>query len=113
MKISWAVLLRRIAFPTRSKASSFVIHPSGALTVFVLRDDHGDQLYALDLVRLSPDGEAVASTAFEEIPGPRENLFYDPDGGVHELPIDGPFKLGFNGHAVGVAGSDASDFRGV
>jgi len=40
MKISWAVLLRRIAFPTRSKASSFVIHPSGALTVFVLRDDH-------------------------------------------------------------------------
>jgi hypothetical protein len=94
-------LERRIAFPPRSKASGFVLHPSGALTVFVLRDD-GHQSYSLDLARLSPDGEIVATTALEETPGPRENLFYD-SAGVHELPIAGPFKLGWNSHVAGVA----------
>src|SRR5262249_8923834 len=95
-------LERRIAFPARSRVSSFVIHPSGALSVLVLRDDDGDQLYDLELVRLSPDGEVVATTALEEIPGPRENLFYGSDG-VHELPIQGPFKLGWRSNVAGVA----------
>jgi hypothetical protein len=58
-----------------------------------MRDDDGDRQYGLEIVRLSPDGDAVATTTFEEIPGPRENLFYD-EAGVHELPVDGPFKLG-------------------
>jgi hypothetical protein len=33
----------RISFPERSKVSSFVIHPSGGLSVFVMRDDDGDR----------------------------------------------------------------------
>jgi hypothetical protein len=96
-------LERRIAFPARSKVSSFVIHPSGGLSVFVMRDDDGDMQYALEIVRLSPDGDAVAATTFEEIPGPRENLFYDEAGIVHELPVNGPFELGWTSHVVGVA----------
>lgn len=95
-------LERRIAFPEHSKVSSFVIHPSGGLSVFVMRDDDGDLQYDLEIVRLSPDGDAVATTTFEEVPGPRENLFYD-EAGVHELPVDGPFKLGSTSHVVGVA----------
>ena len=94
-------LEQRIAFPPRSKVSSFVVHPSGDLSVFVLRDD-GDRQYDLEIVRLSPDGDALSTTPFQEVPGPRENLFYDATG-VHELPIDGPFKLGFFGHVAGLA----------
>ena len=94
-------LERRIAFPDHSKVSSFVIHPSGELSVFVMRGDEADLQYGLDIVRLSPDGEAVATMTFEEIPGPRENLYYD-QAGVHELPVDGPFKLGWTSHVVGV-----------
>lgn len=93
-------LERRIGFPAHSKVSSFVIHPSGDLSVFVMRDE-GNLQFGLELVRLSPDGEAVATTPFEEIPGPRENLFYDA-AGVHELPVTGPFTLGFTSHVVGV-----------
>jgi hypothetical protein len=95
-------LERRIAFPDHSKVSGFVIHPSGALSVFVMRDDGGGLQYGLEIQRLSADGDAVATTTFEEIPGPRENLFYD-EAGVHELPVDGPFKLGSTSHVVGVA----------
>jgi len=94
-------LERRIAFGADSKVSSFVIHPSGGLSVFNLRAD-GPMQYDLELVRLSPEGEAVTTTTFEEIPGPRENLFYD-EAGVHELPVDGPFKLGLTSHVVGFA----------
>ena len=94
-------LERRVVFPAHAKASSFVIHPSGELSVFALRDA-GEFDYALDLVRLSPEGEAVSTTALEELPGPRENLFYD-DAGVHELPADRPFRLGLISHVVGVA----------
>ena len=50
---------------------------------------------------MSLDGDAVATTKFEEIPGARENLFYD-EAGVHELPVDGPFQLGSTSHVVGV-----------
>jgi hypothetical protein len=39
---------------------------------------------------------------FEDVPGPRENLFYD-EAGVHELPVNGPFTLGLRSHVVGVA----------
>jgi len=95
-------LERRIAFPARSRVSGLVIHPSGAVSVFVLRDADGDGQYSLEIDRLSPDGEPVAATAFEELPGPRENLFYD-GGGVHQLPPDRPFALGPNSHVVGVA----------
>jgi len=94
-------LERRITFSAYSKVSNFVIHPSGDLTVFAMRED-GDQGYSLELMRLSPDGEAVVTTTFEEIPGPRENLFYD-ETGVHELPVHGPFRLGLTSHVVGVA----------
>jgi hypothetical protein len=93
---------RRIGFPAHSKVSSFAIHPSGELSVFVMRGDERDQEYDLEIVRLSPDGEAIATTAFEEVPGPRENLYYDGTG-VHELPINGPFRLGWTSHVVGVA----------
>src|SRR5258705_3970462 len=95
-------LERRIVFPARAKGSSFVIHPSGMLSVFVMRDDDGDGSYGLEVARLSPDGEAVATTALEEIPGPRENLFYD-SAGVHELPIEGPFRLGWSSPVPGLA----------
>jgi hypothetical protein len=98
-------LERRITFPEHSKVSGFVIHPSGGLSVFVLRDDDGDGQFDLEIVRLAPDGDKVATTAFEEIPGPRENLYYD-GAGVHVLPIDGPFKLGWTGHVVGVPEGD-------
>jgi len=37
-------LERRIVFPARTKVSSFAIHPSGALSVFVMHDDDGDGL---------------------------------------------------------------------
>jgi hypothetical protein len=67
-----------------------------------MRDDDGDMRYGLELVRLSPDGDRVATTKLEETPGPRENLYYD-DAGVHELPIDRPFELGWQSHVVGVA----------
>jgi hypothetical protein len=92
---------RRITFAADSVASGFVIHPSGALTIFVMRDDDGDLQYGVELVRLSPDGEEVSRTSVEDVPGPRENLFYD-EAGVHELPIL-PFTLGWNRHVVGVA----------
>jgi hypothetical protein len=95
-------LERRITFPAHSAVSGFVIHPSGALTVFVLRDDDGDLLYDLELRSLSPDGEEVATSKLQEIPGPRENLFYDQNG-VHELAIDRPFQLSSNNHVEGVA----------
>jgi len=95
-------LERRITFPTHSRVTGFAIHPSSELSVFVLRDDDGDLQYGLELLRLSSEGEEAATTSFEEVPGPRENLYYD-DSGVHELPIDGPFKLGLNSHVVGVA----------
>jgi len=94
-------LERRIDFPAGSKVSSFVIHPGGSLSVFVMHDD-GHLGYDLELRRLSPDGEEVATTRFQEIPGPRENLYYD-DAGVRELPVNGPFKLGLTSHVVGVA----------
>ena len=94
-------LERRIVFPARARASSFVVHPSGELSVFVLRAD-GDLQYDVELLRLSPGGEALATVPFEEMPGPRENLFYD-DGGVHEIPVAGPFKLGLTSHVVGLA----------
>jgi|GEM_PF-547394 hypothetical protein len=95
-------LERRIGFPAHSKVSSFVIHPSRELSVFVMRGDERGQEYDLEIVRLSPEGEALATMAFEEIPGPRENLYYDGTG-VHELPINGPFRLGWTGHVVGLA----------
>jgi hypothetical protein len=94
-------LERRIGFPAHSKVSSFVVHPSGDLSVFVMRGDERGQEYDLEIVRLSPEGEAVATTAFEEIPGARENLYYD-ETGVHVLPVNGPFKLGWTSHVVGV-----------
>ena len=93
----------RTSFPAHAKASSFVIHPSGELSVLVLRDDDGDRQYDLEVRRLSSEGDAIAATTFQEIPGPRENLFYDGTGGVHELPIDGPFRLGWTSHVEGVA----------
>jgi len=95
-------LEQRFVFPERSKVSSFVVHPSGELSVFVMRDDDGDMQFDLEILRLSPNGDALATAKLEEIPGPRENLFYDASG-VHELPIDGPFKLGSRSHVVGVA----------
>ena len=94
-------LERRIAFPEHSKVTSFVIHPSGALSVFVMRDEEGAMRYRLEIVRLSPEGDAVARTKLEELTGPRENLYYD-DAGVHELPVDVPFTLAWNSHVVGV-----------
>jgi len=94
-------LERRIEFPTSSKVSSFVIHPSGSLSVFVLRGA-GNLEYDLELRRLSSDGETITTTMFEEIPAPRENLYYG-EAGVQELPIVGPFKLGWRSHVVGVA----------
>src|SRR5262249_41471095 len=45
---------------------------------------------------------AIATTSFEELPGPRENLYYD-DAGVHELPTDRPFALTWTSHVEGVA----------
>jgi hypothetical protein len=95
-------LERRIGFPAHSKVSSFVLHQSGELSVFVMRDDDGDGLYGLQVERLSAGGETLATTPIEEIPGPRENLFYD-GAGVHELPVDGPFQLGSHSHVAGVA----------
>jgi len=95
-------LERRISFPAHSKVPSFVIHPSGELSVFVMRGDERGQEYDLEIVRLSPEGQAVAAPAFEEVPGPRENLYYD-ETGVHELPINGPFRLGWTSHVVGLA----------
>jgi len=96
-------LERRVVFAPDAKVSRFVIHPSGALTAFVLRDDRGDgQSYRLELSRLSAEGDALATTPLEEVPGPRENLFYDGNG-VHELPAEGPFRLAWNSHVAGVA----------
>jgi hypothetical protein len=95
-------LERRLAFPALAKVSGFVVHPSGNLSLLGMRAA-GAQQYELELLRLSPDGESLASTSVEEIPGPRENLFYDGAGGVHELPVDGPFKLGFGSHLAGLA----------
>jgi hypothetical protein len=95
-------LERRIGFPERSKVSSFVVHPSGALSVFVMRDDEGQMQDRLEIVRLSPEGETIATTRLEELPGPREYLYYD-DAGVHELPVDRPFTLAWTSHVVGVA----------
>jgi hypothetical protein len=95
-------LEKRITFAAHAAVSSFVVHPSGELSVFVMRDDDGDTTdYALQILRLSADGEAIAEWRFEEIPGPRESLYYDQTG-VHELPVKGPFKLAFNSHVVGL-----------
>jgi hypothetical protein len=95
-------LEKRITFPAHAGVSSFVVHPSGELSVFVMRDDDANMIdYALHILRLSSDGDAIAEATFEETPGPRENLFYD-DTGVHELPVDGPFRLAWNGHVVGL-----------
>jgi hypothetical protein len=94
-------LERRITFPADSRVSGFVIHPGGDLSVFHLRAE-GQLQYGLELMRLSADGKVVATTNLEEVPGPRENLYYD-EMGVHELPVDGPFKLGWRSHVVGVA----------
>jgi hypothetical protein len=98
-------LERRIGFPERSKVTSFVIHPSGALSVFVMRGDELEMQYRLEIVRLSPAGETVATTTLEELPGPRENLYYD-DTGVHELPADRPFTLAWTSHVMGVPGGE-------
>jgi len=95
-------LERRVTFPSQSKVTGFVIHPSGELSVFVLRDDDGDLQYGLEILRLTDEGGAIGTTTFEEVPGPRENLYYD-ESGVHELPVNGPFTLGFTSHVVGVA----------
>src|SRR5262249_55799995 len=93
-------LLRRIAFAPHAIASSFVVHPSGELSVFVMRDDDGDsQNYELQILRLSADGDTLADARLEEMPGPRENLFYD-DSGVHELPSNVPFRLTWRSHVV-------------
>ena len=95
-------LERRVTFPANAGVSSFVIHPSGELSVFVMRDDDGDMFgYSLQIQRLSPDGQTLDQTDFEETPVPGENLYYD-DAGVHELPIDGPFRLARNSHVVGL-----------
>jgi hypothetical protein len=94
-------LERRVGFQELSKVSSFVIHPSGELSVFVMRADR-DMQYDLEIVRLSSDGATIATTRLEERPGPRENLYYD-ETGVQELPVDGPFKLGWRSHVVGAA----------
>jgi hypothetical protein len=95
-------LEKRITFAAHAAVSSFVIHPSGELSVFVMRDDDGDlNGYALQILRLSADGETIADVRFEETPGPRENLFYDQTG-AHEVPVNGPFTLAFNSHVVGL-----------
>jgi len=95
-------LERRIGFASDSRVSSFVVHPSGELSVFVMRGDPGGQQYDLEIVRLTAEGERLATTPFEEVPGPRENLYYD-ETGVHALPVNGPFKLGWTSHVEGVA----------
>ena len=95
-------LEKRITFAAHAGVSRFVVHPSGELSVFVMRDDDGDMMdYALQILRLSPDGETISEARFEENPGPRENLFYDGTG-VHELPLDKPFRLSQFGHVVGL-----------
>ena len=97
-------LEKRITFAADAAVSGFVVHPGGQLSVFVKRADSGD-LSALQILRLSPDGETIADSRFEETPGPRENLFYD-DTGVHELPVNRPFRLGLTGHVVGLPDGD-------
>ena len=95
-------LERRITFGADAAVSSFVVHPGGELSVFVKRAIDGDGTnYALEILRLSAEGETIGELRFEDTPGPLENLFYD-DTGVHELPVNGPFKLSFNGHVVGL-----------
>ena len=80
-------LERRIAFPAHSKVSSFVIHPSGGLSVFVLRDDDGDLQYGLQIVRLSPDGEAVAATSFDALaPWKKSGIIGPSKSSMHGSP---------------------------
>lgn len=92
-------LEKRITFPAHAQVTSFVIHPSGELTVFVMRDDDGDTLsYGLEILRLSHDGDILADVTFTDTPGPRENLYYD-DSGVRVLPVI-PFTLTWTSHVV-------------
>src|SRR5262249_62190613 len=76
--------------------------PRGPPPVCPVPPAGGDPPPRLDLVRLTPEGDVIRTTTFEELPGPRENLFYD-ESGVHELPVNVPFTLGFTSHVVGVA----------
>ncbi len=100
-------LLRRITFAPHALVSSFVVHPSGELSVFVMRDDDGDtQKYDLHIVRLSEDGDEGTDVGFTELPGPHENLFYDGSGGVQELPADVPFNLSWMSHVVALPDGD-------
>lgn len=96
-------LERRIAFPEGAMVSSFVLHPSGELSVFVhVPDQATDHNYNLEILRLANDGHAIAMAALEDTPGPGENLYYD-QAGVHELPAGVPFRLSRFGHVVGLA----------
>src|SRR4051812_17322337 len=72
-------LEKRLTFRTGAVVPSFVVHPSGELTVLLKRAT-GALDYALEILRLSPEGETISELRFEDTPGPRENLFYDDTG---------------------------------
>src|SRR3954469_333656 len=60
-------LEKRITFATGAVVPSFVVHPSGELTVLLKRANGGDALdYALEILRLSAEGETISALRFED-----------------------------------------------
>lgn len=97
-------LERRVTFDEGALVRDFVVHPSGELTVFVLAPTESPQPpqhYRLDLLRLSGEGETLARVALDDAPGPGEDLYYSPHG-PFELTHDGPPRLGWASHVVGL-----------